>query len=92
MHSVITFPVLQRSSTQQSLPCMAGLYSNFEQECKFICTVQHPNIVQKFGIHYNDTVSLANRQSCSWKCYMLNLELLDVIVGGAPTIGFILSP
>ena len=36
---------------------MAGLYKNaqqFEQECKFIRTVQHPNIVRYFGVHYDD--------------------------------------
>ena len=36
---------------------MAGLYKNaqrFEQECKFIRTVQHPNIVQYLGVHYDD--------------------------------------
>ena len=26
----------------------------FEQECKFIRTVQHPNIVQYLGVHYDD--------------------------------------
>ena len=35
---------------------IAGPYKNaqrFEQECKFIHTVQHPNIVQYLGIHYD---------------------------------------
>ena len=26
----------------------------FEQECKFIRTIQHPNIVQYLGVHYDD--------------------------------------
>ena len=37
---------------------MGGLYKNaqqFEQECKFIRTVQHPNLVRYLGIHYDDT-------------------------------------
>ena len=37
---------------------IAGQHKNvlqFEQECKFIRTVQHPNIVQYLGIHYDDT-------------------------------------
>ena len=35
---------------------MAGQYQvaqRFEQECKLICTVKHPNIVQYFGVHHD---------------------------------------
>ena len=50
------------------LPCAAKIFhpaifafagqhtflTRFEQECELICAVQHPNVIQHFGVHYDD--------------------------------------
>ena len=41
----------------QTIFSIAGQHKKalqFEQECKFIRTIQHPNIVQYLGVHYDD--------------------------------------